>query len=103
MGMKTQLALLFLAAGDLMLPCLSKQVFGIECPGCGIQRSIVFLMEGEFVAAFKMYPAIYPITLLFGFLAVDHFVRFKWSNSISIFLMVTSVLMILINYILKLL
>lgn len=101
--MKSQLALLFLAAGDYMLPCMSKQVFGIECPGCGLQRSVLLLFQGEFVAAFKMYPAIYPIILLFGFLVADHFLRIKRSNAISIFLMITSVLMIITNYILKLL
>ncbi|MQP23653.1 DUF2752 domain-containing protein [Flavobacterium sp. LMO8] len=48
-----------------MLPCMNKQLFGVECPGCGTQRAIAFLLEGEFWEAFKMFPAIYTLALLF--------------------------------------
>jgi len=48
-----------------MLPCLNKQLFGVECPGCGTQRAISFLLEGEFYEAFKMFPAIYTLVLFF--------------------------------------
>ena len=88
---------------EYMLPCLTKQFLGFECPGCGLQRSVAFLLQGDFVAAFKMYPAIYPILLLFGFLLLDNFVKVRHNNKITIFLMVSSVALILGNFILKLL
>lgn len=47
-----------------MIPCLSKLLFGVECLGCGFQRAFLLLLKGDFIAAFKMYPAIYS-TLLF--------------------------------------
>ncbi|WP_310378088.1 DUF2752 domain-containing protein [Flavobacterium sp.] len=43
---------------------MSKTLFGVECLGCGMQRAFLLLLQGEFIAAFKMYPAIYT-TLLF--------------------------------------
>lgn len=86
---------------EYMLPCLTKQFLGFECPGCGLQRSVAFLLQGDFVAAFKMYPAIYPILLLFGFLLLDNFVKVRHDNKITIFLMVSSVALILGNFILK--
>ncbi len=48
-------------AEDYMLPCLNKKLFGVDCLGCGMQRSLLFIAKGEFVDAFKMYPAIYTI------------------------------------------
>lgn len=90
-------------AEEYMLPCLSKQVLGFDCPGCGLQRSVVLLLQGDFGAAFQMYPAIYAIMFLLGFLLVDHFVQIRHNNKITIFLMVSSVALILGNYILKLL
>ena len=84
-----------------MLPCMSKQLLGMDCPGCGLQRAVVFLFQGEFLAAFKMYPAIYSIIFLFGFLALDFFFKIKYANKISIFLMISSVVLILTNFILK--
>jgi len=96
------LALFFLAAKDYMLPCLSKQLLGMDCPGCGIQRSVLLLFQGEFLAAFKMYPAIYPILGLFGFLLLDQFFKIRYVNKIIISLMFLSVLSILVNFFLKL-
>lgn len=57
-----------------MLPCMNKQLFGVECPGCGTQRAIAFLLEGEFWEAFKIFPAIYTLGLFFillGFHLLD--------------------------------
>lgn len=96
-----QLATFLLIAEDYMLPCFTKKLFGFDCPGCGLQRSLVFLVQGDFVAAFKMYPAIYAILLLFGFLLLDNFIKIKYSSKIIVFLMITSVAMILGNFILK--
>ena len=86
---------------EYMLPSLSKQFLGFDCPGCGLQRSVVFLLQGDFMAAFKMYPAIYAILLLFGFLLVDRLIRVRHSSKITVFLMLSSLVLILGNYILK--
>jgi hypothetical protein len=99
--MPTNLVLFLFAAKDYMLPCLSKQLLGFDCPGCGMQRSVALLLQGDFVAAFQMYPAIYSIIGLFGFLALDYFIKIKHANTISIGLMIMSVFLILINFALK--
>lgn len=87
---------------DFMLPCINKQVLGLECMGCGIQRSIAFLLKGEFLAAFYMYPAIYTIIGLFGFLLVNTFRDFKYANKIIIILAIANVLIIVGNFLIKL-
>lgn len=88
---------------DALLPCLNKQFLGVDCPGCGLQRAALLLFEGEFKAAFLMYPAIYPLILLLLFLLADQFVKIKYANLISIVLMVTTVVFILTNFLYKLL
>ena len=94
---------LFIILGleNFMLPCFTKQIFGVDCPGCGLQRSALFLLKGEFAAAFQMYPAIYPMLLLFGFLGFNKLFPVKHSNTITITLMISTVGFILTNYILK--
>jgi len=47
-----------------MLPCPTKTLTGYDCPGCGMQRSLAHLLQGEFSEAFWVYPAIYPILIL---------------------------------------
>ncbi|MEA1785948.1 DUF2752 domain-containing protein [Arenibacter sp. GZD96] len=90
-----------IALDKYMLPCLNKQILGVECPGCGLQRSVSLLLEGDFGGAFMMYPAIYPLLLLLSFLLADTFFSFKYGNKITISLLILTVLFILTNFILK--
>ncbi|MFE3866645.1 DUF2752 domain-containing protein [Flavobacterium sp. LS2P90] len=59
-----------------MIPCLSKTLFGVECLGCGFQRGLLLLLQGNFAAAFQMYPAIYTTLLFLGILGL-HFIGKK--------------------------
>ncbi len=99
--MRLKALILFLALENFMLPCFTKQLLGVDCPGCGLQRSLLFLIKGEFISAFLMYPAIYPMLALFVFLGINKFYPIKHSNTITIILMVSTVGFILTNYILK--
>ncbi|WP_452224748.1 DUF2752 domain-containing protein [Lacinutrix chionoecetis] len=84
-----------------MLPCLNKKLFGFECMGCGLQRSISFLLQGEFLAAFKMYPAIYALIPLALLIVTSFFYKFKYINKIINTLAIVSVLIIIISFIVK--
>jgi hypothetical protein len=85
----------------LMLPCFSKQVFGIDCPGCGLQRSVALLLKGELVESFFMYPGLLPMMALFGFLALNRFVPIRKASTITSLLAGTTVFAILTNFIIK--
>lgn len=39
-----------------MLPCGMKRLFLIDCPGCGLQRSVLSLLKGDFAASWDAYP-----------------------------------------------
>ncbi|WP_298494915.1 DUF2752 domain-containing protein [uncultured Algibacter sp.] len=84
-----------------MLPCLNKKLLGVECMGCGIQRSIALIFEGEFVAAFQIYPAIYSLITLFLFIGLNIFFKFKNSNKIIGALAILTVATIITSYIIK--
>ena len=91
-----------LAPEDYMIPCLNKKLFGFECLGCGLQRSLVLLWQGDFIEAFKMYPAIFTLIPLFIIIGINIFYKFKYSNKIINVLAIISVTTIIINYIIKL-
>ncbi|PTM05187.1 MAG: DUF2752 domain-containing protein [Bacteroidetes bacterium] len=86
---------------DYMLPCLNKKLFGIECFGCGLQRSTLLLFQGEFIAAFKMYPAIYTLILFALFLVLNLFYKFKYAEKIKLILVVLNVVIIVTSYFIK--
>ncbi|MCT4629108.1 DUF2752 domain-containing protein [Winogradskyella sp.] len=87
---------------DYMLPCMWKKTFNIDCIGCGIQRSIAYILKGEFINAFFMYPAIYPMLFLFVFFIFDSFMNIKHNEKIKLGLAALTLTTAITNYILKL-
>jgi hypothetical protein len=52
----------FLESGHSL--CLFKNLFGIECPGCGMTRALSGVLHGDFAGAFqynKMIVAVFPL------------------------------------------
>ena len=86
---------------DFMLPCLNKTLFGIDCLGCGIQRSISLIFQGQFVAAYKMYPAIFTLFILAVFLIFNLFIKFKYDYKIKMGLIILNVIIVVISYLFK--
>jgi hypothetical protein len=86
---------------DYMIPCINKALFGIDCLGCGMQRALLLLLKGEFVAAFYMFPAIYTLLLFFLFFFL-HFIDPKrnYNKLISFFAIINGIVMI-VSYIYK--
>ncbi|WP_046757639.1 DUF2752 domain-containing protein [Kordia jejudonensis] len=95
-------ALIFLVqVEEYMLPCFSKQYLGVDCFGCGIQRSLALISRGEFIEAFKMYPAIYTLILFFIFVGINIFFKFKGSQKLVNILGIANVVIIIISFIVK--
>jgi len=84
-----------------MLGCQWKEQIGVECTGCGMQRSIIHLLKGEFVEAFFLYPAIYTLIIMFVFLGLHLKFNFKQGHRVLLYLFITNISLMLINFILK--
>jgi len=82
--------------------CPYKTNFNIECPGCGFQRSLVALLEGEFRLSLQLYPALLPL-LSVWLLVVLHLVfKFKYGAFIIKYLFLFCALIIFVNYVVRL-
>jgi hypothetical protein len=85
-----------------MLPCMFKSYFGIDCIGCGIQRSVYSLLTGDFEKAFYMFPAIYTTVLFFVLIAM-HLISPKISfPKIIISVSIANALILVFSYLIKL-
>ena len=60
------LAVLLLITGEV---CPIRRLWGIPCPGCGISRAGMLLLEGKLKEAFRMHAFVYviPVLLAGGF------------------------------------
>mgnify|MGYP001226429345 CR=1 FL=1 len=86
-----------------MLKCQWKSAFGIDCFGCGFQRAIKLLIEGDLLASLQMYPALIPI--VFTFLYTGLHINFKFNNGARhiIIIFSSTALIMLVSYFYKLL
>ena len=56
------------------LPCLIKKTFHVACPGCGLQRSIISLLQGKVLESIYFYPALLPLLFLISIIILNS----KW-------------------------
>lgn len=47
-----------------LLTCPFKALTGYDCPGCGLQRSVIALLQGDVIKSMELYPGTIPIILL---------------------------------------
>ncbi len=85
-----------------MLPCLYKQILGISCPGCGIQRSIIELLNGNLIASIKMYPALLPIFITLCISGSHFFFKFNRGDVVIKYFLIFSSAIVVINFFCKL-
>ena len=85
-----------------MLPCAYKSIFGIDCPGCGFQRSCIALLRGDLVKSIWLYPATIPLFIVAGYAIFDLYFHFDRKNIIKRRMMIGIGALILSTYILKL-
>ena len=82
---------------------MNKELFGVDCPGCGMQRSLLLLSNGEFTQAFFMFPAIYTTLLLFAAFALHFLDKSRAYHKIIIILAIGNACIVAIAYIYKML
>lgn len=88
-------------ADSFLIPCPFKYLTHLDCPGCGFQRAVLALIQGDFEKSFHLYPPTIPF-LLGVLIGVSSYV-FKWDRNSKILKSVylTVGFIILINYIYK--
>lgn len=81
--------------------CTFKRITGIDCMGCGMQRSFVCLLRGDFYGSVRYYP---PLIFLISYIfATFLYVTNIWKTISATFLKLTMSLfvIILLSYIYK--
>jgi hypothetical protein len=87
---------------EYMIPCMNKKLFGVECMGCGTQRSLVLLFQGDFIGAFKMFPPIYTTIFLFFFIFLHFVDKSRNYQKIIISLAILNAIIMVVAYFYKL-
>jgi hypothetical protein len=82
--------------------CSFQEHAGIDCPGCGLQRSILALLEGDLVESILLFPALLPLLAMFIFLGIHLVFKLKHGALILKIFYIGNISIIVLNYIHKL-
>ena len=67
----------------LKIPCLFKWALGIACPGCGMTRAWLRLLQLDFAGAFSLHPLFWAAPILFLVYVLDGTVlKGKWLSNL---------------------
>ena len=83
------------------LPCPSRALFHIDCPGCGMQRSFVCLLKGDLRNSLELHPATMPMIALLLFFILHLVFKFNKGARILVFLQFSVAFITLAFYIYK--
>jgi len=87
---------------DNMLSCPYNKYFDIDCFGCGLQRSILALLKGNFSDSFYLYPALVPMLLMFLLLIAHLVFKFKYGATWLKYNFIFVISIVVLNFIVKL-
>ncbi len=59
-----------------LLPCPIKAITGIDCPGCGFQRSLLALLQGHWYESYQLYPPTVPLLMLLVYIVLKSILGF---------------------------
>ncbi len=86
-----------------LLACPSRKFLHVDCPGCGLQRSYIALLKGNFVESFQLYPAAIPILVMLIVLFLHLGGKLKNGSRLLTFMYIFCALIISVHYIYKVL
>lgn len=86
----------------LLLPCPLKAVTGIDCPGCGFQRSLVALFQGNWTESYHLYPPTVPLLVVFSYAIFKWIFGFDKQDTAMKIIAVLCGWFVLVVYVLKL-
>jgi hypothetical protein len=78
-----------------------RRFLHLDCPGCGFQRSIIALLEGDFEKSLSLYPATIPIFALLTYTFLHVKMDFKHGAAIVKWGYIVCTIIIMTFYIYK--
>ncbi len=87
---------------SFLLACIFKQFTGLDCPGCGFQRSFLALLKGNLSLSYQLYPPMLFILIACAYILIGKYCNLKNHENIKKGLIASCMAVITINYLFKL-
>ena len=81
--------------------CFIKNNFGMDCPGCGMQRAFISLLHGDLVQSFQHHPALIPLLAGILSLMIQLIIKHPKGGMIVKWVFLFTLMVTFVNYSLK--
>lgn len=84
---------IFIKLTGWAIPCPFRKMFGFYCPGCGVSRMLISIIQMDFVSAFHYNPALFCLSPLLAICYAAEKIKYikygerpfyRWQNFILI-------------------
>jgi hypothetical protein len=82
--------------------CSFREHTGLDCPGCGLQRSILALLRGDLAESILQFPALLPLMAMFLFLGIHLVFKLRHGALILKIFYIGNITIIVLNFVYKL-
>ncbi|MFO7842706.1 MAG: DUF2752 domain-containing protein [Bacteroidales bacterium] len=82
--------------------CFYKKHFGLECPGCGMQRAFIELLKGNFTESLILFPALLPTIIMVIYLILHLILKFAKGAQVLKIMFIINTSIVVLSYIYKL-
>lgn len=83
------------------MSCFYKNQLGVECPGCGMQRSMAELLRGNLAESLLLFPALIPIVFMITFLILHLIFNYRNGAAILKYSFIFTASVIVVHYVSK--
>lgn len=78
-------------------PCITKQLFGFNCPFCGFQRSLIALLKGDICESVALFPALIPLALTIIVFGCGRIFNVPSLKKLTVWMLIGDACLLLIN------
>ena len=75
----------------------------MDCPGCGLQRSFMAILKGDWAESLRLYPALVPILILLAYACLHFKFKFKRGAKTILIMQIVVASLVSVHYIYKIL
>lgn len=84
-----------------LFTCFFKSHFGMECPGCGMQRALIALLKGDLTDSLKYHAALIPFILTIAALLIQLIIKHRLGGKVVMWLFILTSSITFIQFIVR--
>ena len=85
-----------------LFTCSIKQLIGLDCPGCGMQRAFIALLKGNFTQSLIFNASLIPFLITIGFTICHLIYNYKNGAQLIVVFFSSTVVIMMSQFIVKL-